>query len=78
MGKEYLFGLVGRRVKIGDTIFYGHKSYSTKAEALKEAAEARSVGHLCRVIPGKYPQAYGRGPRYTLLCSVERKKKGGK
>jgi hypothetical protein len=77
MPKVYMYGLVGRRVKIGDKMFYGHKSYSTQAEALKEAKEARAEGHQCRVVPGKGSQAYGKGPRYVLLCSVVKKQKGG-
>jgi hypothetical protein len=72
MPKTYLYGLVGRRVKIGKHIFYGYKSYSTKTEALKQAEEARESGRLARVIP---PKSGDHGARYTLLIGVTGQKR---
>jgi hypothetical protein len=64
MGKKgYLYGLVGRRVKVGKHVFYGYKSYSTKTAAQKEAEEAREAGRLARVVP--------QGTRHVLLVQVK-------
>lgn len=63
MGLTYLYGLVGRRVKRGKLVFYGYKSYPTKAAAQKEAKDARSMGRLARVEP--------QGSRYVLLVQVK-------
>jgi hypothetical protein len=65
--KGYVYGLVGRRVKIGKHVFYGYKSYSTKTEALKQAEEARESGRLARVIP--------QGTRFVLMVGVTSQKR---
>jgi hypothetical protein len=65
--KGYVYGLVGRRTKIGKHIFYGYKSYSTKTEALTFAAEAREAGRLARVIP--------QGTRFVLMVGVTPQKR---
>lgn len=63
MGLTYLYGLVGRRVKRGNKVFYGYKSYPTKSAAQKEAKEARGAGRLARVEK--------QGSRYVLLVQVK-------
>lgn len=67
MAKVYLYGLVGRRVKIGKETFYGYKSYSTKTEAKKEAEEARKAGRNARVIP--------QGKRFVMMIGVTKKRR---
>jgi len=62
MAKEYLYGLVGRRTKIGKETFYGYKSYPTKTECKKEANEARKAGRNARIIP--------HGTRFILMIGV--------
>lgn len=64
MGKTYLYGLVGRQVKIGDRMFFGYKSYPTKQQADDEAEKAREHGRLARVIP---PKPGIKNGRFTLL-----------
>lgn len=65
MAREYLYGPVGRHITIEGEVFYGYKSYPTKAAALKEASDARSMGRHARVIP--------HGRRFVLMIS----QKGG-
>ena len=67
MGLTYLYGLVGRRVKRGNNVFYGYKSYPTKTAAQKEAKEARKAGRLARIEPS--------GSRFVLLVGVTGKKR---
>lgn len=67
MGKTFLYGLVGRHVKIDKTEFYGYKSYSTKALAEKDAKEAREMGRLARIIPA--------GNRFVLMVSQKGQRK---
>jgi hypothetical protein len=62
MAKVYLYGPVGRRIKIGKDTFYGYKSYSTKGEAKKEADEARGAGRNARVVQ--------HGTRFVLMIGV--------
>ena len=67
MANQYLYGLVGRHIKIGKDTFYGYKLYSTKDQAQKiaEGVRASSSGRLARIIP--------TGTRYVVMVS---KKKG--
>jgi hypothetical protein len=67
MANTYLYGLIGRRIKIGKTLFFGYQSYPTKEKAEKEAEEARSKKHLARVIQ--------TGNRFVLMVSVEKVRK---
>lgn len=67
MGNAYLYGPIGRRIKIGKTIFFGYQSYQTREKAEKEAEDARSKKHLARIIPC--------GNRFVLMVSVDKVQK---